>query len=363
MHLRKLVLEGFRSYSSLSLEIDPDRRTLFWGENGAGKTNIIEALSYLSLGRSCLRLSPETAVRWNEMFFRLVAEAVSDSGETVTLEYVFQTIPRRQHACFVNEKKVPVTSFIGALPTVVFLPEHLDLFTGSPQGRRQFVDGLLAQLFPGFPADRLEYDRILKQRNAALKMVHAGSSSREDLTLWNETLARTGMPIIARRREVLDMLGSSLPDAAEHFGESWSEVSIRYQSKVGDDEAAFLRALKDAESRDIATETTSVGPHRDDWSVIVDDRPLQDFASRGQQRAALLSMLVAAAGLFTQYRNERPVILLDDVYSELDQSHQDALTSVLSNAQILMTSTHSAPQHPYLLQRRVADGSVIDAEL
>ncbi|MEQ1849458.1 MAG: DNA replication and repair protein RecF [Candidatus Peribacteraceae bacterium] len=363
MRLRKLRLQGFRSYATLDLDIDPERRTLFFGSNGSGKTNLIEALSYLSAGRSCLRLAPDTAVRWGDMFFRLEADATSDSGEDLTLEYVFQTTPKRQNACFIRGQRSPLTSFIGALPTIIFLPEHLDLFSGAPQGRRQFIDALLAQLIPGFPAARLEYDRILKQRNAALKMIALGSLPQAELMIWNRQLAASAIPIVQHRRTVLSALSSALPDAAEHFGESWQDVRIDVQSRGGDSEASFLAALEEQVTRDLVTQTTSVGPHRDDWQIVVDTRALPTFASRGQQRAALLSLLVASASLFTEYRKERPIILLDDVYSELDAAHQEALTATLSDAQILMTSTHSAPGHPELLQRLVSDGSVRDADV
>jgi len=361
MRLHKLHLLGFRSYVESELTIDSTKRTLFYGNNGVGKTNIIEALSYLSAGRSCLRLSPDTAVRWGEMFFRLTAEIETDRGEPKTAEYVFQTSPRRQSACFINDLRTPLVSFIGTLPTIIFLPEHLDLFSGAPQGRRQFIDALLAQLFPSFPAERLEYDRVLKQRNAALKMIARNEAPMEDLTLWDETLARAALPISTKRREILSALSKELPAWVEHFGEVWQCIALDVQSRAGESEAEFLQNLRDARKRDIILETTSVGPHRDDWVLTVESRPLATFASRGQQRTALLSLLVASSSLFTEYRNERPLILLDDVFSELDLHHQEALTTSLSDAQIIMTSTHDTVPHSSLIQRRVEEGIIEDA--
>jgi len=360
MRLHELSLQGFRSYEKCALKFDPSMRTLLYGENGTGKTNIIEALSYLSAGRSCLRLPPDTAVRWGETFFRLTAVMATDAGEKKTIEYVFQTSPRRASACFVDDQKTPLVSFIGTLPTIIFLPEHLDLFTGSPQGRRQFLDALLAQLFPDFAAQRLEYDRVLKQRNAELKRISHGEAPETDLDLWDKTLSLAALPILQKRKEILDSLSGALPEQIRHFGETWTEVSLKYLSKAGETEIEMLSALQASRKRDLILETTTVGPHRDDWMMTAETRSLAVFASRGQQRTSLLALLVASVSLFTTYRNETPILLLDDVFSELDIAHQEALTSTLDMAQVIMTSTHDVPEHTTLIQRAMSSEVLVE---
>lgn len=361
MRLHKLTLEGFRSYQKCAMTFDPAARTLLFGDNGAGKTNVIEALSYLSAGRSCLRLPPDTAVRFDETFFRLSAVLTTDTGEDRTIEYVFQTSPRRSSACFVNDQRTPLVSFIGALPTIIFLPEHLDLFTGSPQGRRQFLDALLAQLFPDFAKARLEYDRILKQRNAELKRVARKESDRSALGIWNTELARAAMPILRRRREILGMLSAALPAWTKKFGESWTDPVMHYHSKVGESERAYVSMLETILEKDLLLESTTIGPHRDDWDIRIDGRSISTFTSRGQQRTLLIALLAASADLFRTHRNETPILLLDDVYSELDSSHQEALTDSLEDVQIILTSTHDMPPRPGLVQRRISTGSFADA--
>jgi len=360
VRIRSLRLRNFRSYGEFDYEFGADALHLFFGENGSGKTNLIEAISFLSSGRSCLGLPPDTAVRFGETFFRIGAEIASDAGETSTVEYVFQTSPRRASAFFVNDVRTPLLAFIGRLPTVVFLPESLDLFTGSPQGRRKFLDALLVQLSPEFASARLTYDRTLKQRNALLKEIRAGRGPRQDLSIWNDSLTEAALPILRERTSILGRLQELFPARIRDLGERWGQIDLSYRSKTAADEHEVLSALRASEEIDIARETTTVGPHRDDWEATADGRLLSTFASRGQQRSALIALLTVAADLFFTARSERPIVLLDDVFSELDSRHQEALLEHLRGSQILLTSTHSFPDRSGLLQRRVTGGSIID---
>lgn len=358
MRLQSLSLQGFRSYQKATVPFADADQFLFFGDNGSGKTNIVEAISYLSAGRSCLRLLPDTAVRWGETFFRLTATLQKDSGDALQVEHVFQTSPRRGSAFFVNDLRTPLLSFIGTVPTILFLPEYLDLFTGAPQGRRQFLDSLIVQLLPTFASERLEYDRVLKQRNALLKAIASGQAQKSDLAVWNQALTNTAMPILKARRTILSTLGNALPTWIQHFGEPWNVVELLYLSKTDATHDAFLRALEAAVDKDILRESTTVGPHRDDWTTMVDGHALADFASRGQQRTTLLALLSASAKLFEEYRQEKPIVILDDVFSELDQSHQEALIQSLQDTQVIMTCTHSFPKKSGFAQRRVAAGMV-----
>lgn len=358
MRITSLNLEHFRSYDKLSLEF-PGGSHLFLGPNGSGKTNIVEAVSLLSQARSCLKAQAEEMVRWDDTFLRVTSSVLSDAGDEKTLEYVFQTSPRRQSAFFVQDAKTPLLEFIGFLPTITFLPQALTLFTGPPADRRSFLDSLTTQLRPAFAAERVEYERILKQRNALLKQIASGEAKESALELWDEQLSGIGSRIIGERKSLLQEINTQLPDHIRSLGEKWKTVSIDYQATTkGDDAAAMRASLEQYRSRDIILQSTTVGPHRDDWVCMADGRDISTFASRGQQRAALIGLLFVSARLFNAARGEKPVILLDDVLSELDDAHQSALLTHLQDHQVFITATHPTEHVAELTAWEVGGGNV-----
>lgn len=360
MRISSLSLQHFRSYESLELSFGDAGRQYFFGDNGSGKTNIVEAVSILSQGRSCLRADLPDVVRFGDMFFKVSASLTADDGEKRTVECVFQTSPRKASAYFINDVRTPLLSFIGVLPTIIFLPQDLDLFTGSPSGRRNFLDSLLSQLKPDYAALRLEYERVLKQRNALLKRIAQGESKESELDVWDSELASAGAVIIARRADALATIGDLLPAELERLAETRKNIAVIPVSTAPGDEPrqALLEALQKYRSRDVILQTTTVGPHRDDWRIEDEKRDIAVTASRGQQRSILLALLFVNAALFKTVRKERPVILLDDVLSELDEDHQQALLTHLQDHQVMITSTHATTQKGDLAAWSVADGEV-----
>ncbi len=364
MRLRSLSLEQFRSYERLIVQLPEANRQIFIGENGEGKTNLVEAVSFLSMGRSCLRAQCEDIVRWGTDFFRIRAETIADDGTEATIEYVWQLSPRRQSAMFVRDIKVPLLQFIGTLPTIVFLPQDLDLFTGAPSARRSFLDSLLSQLKPAFAASRLEYEQILKQRNALVSRIADGESPESDLDLWDERLAHAAAELTLARQEVIDLFNERLAATISSLGEGeWSDIRMMHIRKTtaldeATIEAELLQLFQNARLRDLAVRATTVGPHREDWQLCTAGRNIAVFASRGQQRAALISLLLGSATLFEQVRGEHPVILLDDVLSELDDHHQSALLDSLSGHQVFITATHTVPIEEDVVKWKVNQGAV-----
>ncbi len=339
-----LSLQHFRSYDEAQLECFPSAQ-MFVGKNGSGKTNILEALSILSQGRSCLRADLLDVIRFENLFFRISAEVEQDDGMKKKLECIVQSSPRRASAYFIQDIRTPLLQFIGALPTIVFLPQDMDIFSGPPSLRRSFLDSLLAQLYPEYASLRVEYERILKQRNALLKSIADAQSSLSDLDLWDEQLAQAAVPILQRRLRVFSAYNKILHHEVARLGQSWTQLMCQPIFTTGlfsareDLQAALLRAR----SRDVLVQTTSVGPHRDDWLMQYERGSVALFASRGEQRTTFLALLFASARLFQEFRAEKPVLLLDDVLSELDQDHQEALLTHFSDHQMFMTSVHQVP--------------------
>ncbi len=355
MRITSLLLDRFRSHRALELGFDASGIEAFVGENGSGKTNLVEAVSYLSLGRSAIGAKTEDVVRWGETFFKVRAATVSDAGEEHVLETVFQLSPRKSKAFFVNDVRTPFAEFVGLLPSVTFLPQDLGLFTGGPDRRRSVLDGLLAQLDPAFLPLRMEYERILKQRNALLKRIAEGQARESELDPWDADMADSGARLQRKRMDVAEGWNAGFPAHVRELGETWKDIAVQYLRKTEGSDAGRLREelaaqLQHYRSRDVIVGSTTVGPHRDDWRVTADGRDIGTFASRGQQRASLLALLFTCMDQFRTIKNEQPLVLLDDVFSELDDRHQHALLTSLAGCQTFLTSTHlpddiGAPVH------------------
>lgn len=355
MRITTLLLDRFRSHRLLELPFGEAGIEAFVGENGTGKTNLAEAISFLSLGRSALGGETEDVTRWGETFFKVRAATVSDAGEERTLEVVCQLSPRKQKAFFINDVRVPFAEFVGALPSVVFLPQDLGLFSGGPDRRRGLMDGLLSQLDPKFLPLRMEFERLLKQRNALLKRIGEGEAKESDLDPWDADLAKSGAALQQKRLAIVSGWNEGFPGHVRSLGETWADIRIEYvrkttateQSALGEELVAQLLHYR---SRDCIVGSTTTGPHRDDWRILADGRDICGFASRGQQRASLLALLFTCMDQFRSIKREQPVIILDDVFSELDDRHQNALLTSLAGCQVFLTATHlpgdiGAPVH------------------
>jgi DNA replication and repair protein RecF len=365
MRLQRLQLEHLRSYDALDLALPDPHLQIFVGENGAGKSNLIEAISLLSMGRSCLHALPEDMLRWGGDFLRVRGSVCADDGTESSMEYVWQRSPRRSSAMFVRDVKVPLVQFIGTVPTVTFLPQDLDLFTASPSARRSFIDVLLSQLRPGFAASRIECERILKQRNALLSQIADGEASEESLELWDARFATAASLLTQHRDEVISLFNRTLQKTIASLGEGeWSDALLIHQRKTKATDATAIEAelrllLSESRRKDLAMRTTSVGPHRDDWHLDALGHSIATFASRGQQRSALLALLLTSAALLREVRRETPIILLDDVLSELDDHHQHSLLGSLEGHQVFVTTTHPVTIDQPFARWSVGSGSVV----
>jgi DNA replication and repair protein RecF len=351
VRLTSLTLEQFRNYPSLSMELAGSRMHLFCGENGSGKTNVLEAVSILSIAKSCRGREDDEIATWGSTHYRVRGGIMADDGKTGTLEAVSELAPRRRKAFFRNDAKASVSSIVGHLPTVIFLPQDLILFSGSPGDRRRFLDQLLCQVSPEYLADFSAYQKLLQQRNALLRRIADGEEAEDALVPWDRELARHGGALTRTRLELVETLNLSLVDELSSLGESWPDARIVYERKGTERdqsamEAELVELLSRHRRRDLALLSTGVGPHREDWQLIADGRQLPSFASRGQERAAVLALLLLEVSYLELRRGERPVILLDDALSELDDAHQKALMGALKSYQVLLTSARMPPSLP-----------------
>lgn len=308
MDLQKINLTNFRSYKKAEFVFG--EKTIIVGENGAGKSNIMEAIYLLAVGKSFRADREEEMLRYGESFFRVVGE-VGEVGE-VGVEmienrkrFLVNDIPRRQ------------IDFVGNLRAVLFCPQDMELVTGSPGNRRRYLDFVISQVDREYRRCLISYENGLRQRNKLLEMIRENLAQRSQLYFWDKLLIKNGEYITLKRREYLT-------DLAEY------DKSIISETR-----------LAQYEMEEVAAATTLVGPHRDDFIINLNDRDVSKYGSRGEQRMAVLGLKIAEIKrLSNEDTKEQPLLLLDDIFSELDDKHREEVMKLVENysGQVIMTT-------------------------
>jgi DNA replication and repair protein RecF len=326
MRVTRLQLRDFRSYASAELRLGP-ALTVVSGRNGAGKSNLLEALYFACTGRSCRTANEREVVRFGGELTRLVLEAEDEHGRhEVTVGFK----PGEAKRLRVDGAPVERLTDAAARPLVsVFLPDRLELVLGAPALRRAHLDQVVAALWPGRSGTRRAYTAALGQRNALIAGIRAGRAGPGSLPAWDAELARHGVALMRDREEVVGRLRPRFADHAEGVGlEGEPALAYRPRSKAttADELAAELAARTPS---DIERGFTGHGPHRDDLAFRRAGRELRTYGSRGQQRLGLLALLLAEREELAAERGAPPLMLLDDVMSELDAGRRERLVEVL----------------------------------
>jgi DNA replication and repair protein RecF len=343
--VRHVSLADVRNYETLEVSLEPGINA-FVGPNGQGKTNLVEAVAYLStLGSHRVATDAPLVRRGAE---RAVIRAdVTRDDRSLLLE--IEVTPGRANRARINRAPVTKTrEILGILRTVVFAPEDLALVKGDPGERRRFLDDLLVQRHPRLAGTRADYDRVLRQRNALLKS--SGAARRTNLeevvrTLeaWDEQLSRLGAEIITARRELTAALAPLASQAYQELVPASDTIGLRYRSVIDDVEApdvtaALLSEIDRRRKEELDRGITLVGPHRDDVDVTLGPAPLKGYASHGESWSAALAMRLAAYDLLTA-ESGAPVLVLDDVFAELDARRRAHLAERVAEApQVLITA-------------------------
>jgi DNA replication and repair protein RecF len=335
-----LWLADFRCFADAEFRPDPEGLTVLRGANGAGKTSVLEAVGWLATQRSLRGAAREVLVRTGAD--GAVVRAESTMGERAVL--LEAAIPAAGPARLqVNRQPVRRRSELAeALNVTVFAPDDLDLVQGGPAGRREYLDDVLVARHARLDALVTEVDRILRQRAAVLRQAGGRPDDTVTATLdvWDDRLAASGTALAVEREALAAELGPPASAAYERLAGESEPVTLRYRrSWDGDLADALLAARRD----DIRRQVTSVGPHRDDLEVSIGTRPTRTHASQGEQRCAALAMRLATHALRRLELPEAPVLLLDDVFSELDASRAAALVELLPPGQVLLTTAVDPP--------------------
>jgi DNA replication and repair protein RecF len=335
----RLRLRDFRTYASAEVDLG-ERLTVVHGPNGAGKTNLLEGLYFGCTGRSCRTSNEREVVRFDAPAARVEVQGRDRDGEH-ELSVGFQPGEAKRF----RVDGAPAERLIDAphRPLVsVFLPDRLELVKGPPALRRAHLDQLVAALWPARAATRRAYSQALAQRNALIARVRAGASTRSALAAWDQELARHGIALRDDRAAAVELLRERFAAAAGELG-LVGEVELRYRPRSKAASADELAAeLADRVDSDLDRGFTTHGPHRDDVALVRDGRELRAYGSQGEQRLALLALLLAERAALQDERGAPPLLLLDDVMSELDADRRERLVERLRVGQSVVTTTDLA---------------------
>jgi DNA replication and repair protein RecF len=338
MRVISLALRDFRSYQDARVALGSGL-TVVVGPNGAGKTNLLEALYFGCTGRSCRTANERELVRFGAATTRVLVQSEAEDGPHQT---AVGFTPGQAKRLQIDGSDVERLIDSPGRPLVsVFLPDRLELVKGPPALRRAHLDQLLAALWPAQRSVRGAYTRALSQRNALIARIRHGAASRGSLNSWNLQLARTGIELMRQRRRATEAVREI---AARHGALLGLEecLEVQYRSRSGAREPGELASeLAARTEQDIERGFTAHGPHRDDLGLSLGGRDLRAYGSQGQQRVSLLALLLAEREAIAGRRGTAPVMLLDDVMSELDHVRREALVDLLRSAdgQAVLTTT------------------------
>lgn len=327
-----LRLQNFRSYNDGSFELSQGVNIVV-GPNASGKTNLLEAVLVLARGQS-YRVKDAELVKFTRSWARIDADL--STGGKRTVKIVSEPATKTYE---IEGKHFKRLSLQHSLPVVLFEPNHLQLLGGSPERRRDYLDDLIEQTTAGYANIRRQYRRALAQRNSLLKQPQASSQSQ--VFPWDVRLSQLAGQIIRARSELTEEINKEITKLYKQISGTKTKVTVAYQNRwpVDNYESQMLKKLEGSFSEDRMRGFTSVGPHREDLEVSFDGRAAQQTASRGEARTAVLALKIIELKIIEAARAQTPLLLLDDVFSELDGRRRHALTDYLAPYQTFITTT------------------------
>jgi len=341
MRVCSLAIKGFRNLDDLTLDFKEGFPVVaFTGVNGQGKTNLLEALFLLGISKSFRTNENEDLIGFDQEFCSLKA-VVQQGGDTSELELIVTRQPLKK-TLKVNGVVKKAADYISHLNAVFFSPDDIGMIHLSPSVRRRYMDLLLSQLDRDYLESSLKYQLAVRQRNALLKQIADETADAGELEVWDQQLAQFGLSIMKKRQGVIDQLNA---EAAQYYGKLTDEpddLKITYHPSLekAADEEGYLQALLKSRKRDILNGSTQLGPHRDDLVFYCNAHDMASFASRGEWRSLVLTLKFAEIDLLKEKNGFYPILLLDDVFSELDERRQKYLFNIIKNAQTFITTTH-----------------------
>ena len=345
MKLTNLQLQNFRNYESVQLEFT-DGVHVFIGENAQGKTNLMESIYALAMTKSHRTTNDKELIGWNKEF-ATIKGTVEKTATKTNLELQFSKKGKIAKVIYLEQKRL--SSYLGNLNVILFAPENLTLVKGSPQNRRKFVDMELGQMSSLYLYDLVEYNRVLKQRNTYLKQLAIKKKQPDEyLDVLSEMLSELASKIVFHRLDFMKQLEALAIPIHDQLSLGREKFSVSYQATIPLEDGLtpsqmkeiYMNQFKKNQTREADQATTLIGPHRDDLIFYLNEVPVQTYGSQGQQRSTVLSLKLAEIELMKLSTGEYPLLLLDDVLSELDDDRQTHLIKAIENkVQTFITTT------------------------
>lgn len=345
MMIQHLHLQNFRNYQDEVIQFMPGTNILM-GHNGQGKTNVLEGIYYLSTGKSYRVQRESELLRWGQNEFHLYGD-FRMAHHRIRLESHY-----RDKRKIVKVNQVPcqrLSDFVGTINVIFFSPDDLVMIKGGPAERRRFLDLHIAQMRPGHVSLLNAYNKVLQQKSALLKAHVANTLKYPQIELWNEQIVELGVKIIRNRAELTEHLQAFAAQIYSNISSQKETIKVNYLAlgKKNIEEAIteFPKLLQEKLEQEIERQMIMVGPHRDDVQIFLNDKPARLYASQGQQRSLVLSLKLAELELICQEKGEYPLLLLDDVLSELDRFRREYLLDFIESSRIqtLITMTSGEP--------------------
>jgi DNA replication and repair protein RecF len=367
VYLKKLELKNYRNYSHVNLNFDKNT-ILILGNNGNGKTNLLESIYYLSTGRSHRTYSQDEIIKWGSDYS--IIKALIGSEKNNGMDHLMEIELRKENNTKIRVNKIyqrKKSDFMSILPSVIFSPDDLKIVKSGPSDRRNFLDCILEKLDKQYYRQRLQYQKILTQRSSLIKSINrkADAVSNSTLEIWDDNIVRYGTNIIKKRYELLAEFKAEFKDYISSFFKGVkTELAYVFSWDRGDSPDDFLdypdekilreenftennlkdifyRKLKESLQKDLLYKTTTVGPHRDDFIILLNGKNIRSFGSQGQQRVASISLKLCELDILRKKIKKDPILLLDDVFSELDIERRKLLVKAVSDRfQTFVTTTN-----------------------
>lgn len=354
MNLKSIRLVNFRNHQNLELNLD-FRVSYIFGRNGLGKTNILEAIYLISTTKSLRSVYDKDLILFGEKFLKVNAEISNLEGDLKSLEVIVQSTSEQHNTSSkttkINQIAKSISIFAGNLKSVSFTPQDLDIILGSPSGRRKYIDSVLYQTSLSYKKNILEYTKALKQRNKLLEIINETGTSQNQLPFWNQKLIELGQEIQREREKFLIFINKNFSlSLSSHLRYPYHLQFNYLKSEINEDRFKYY------EKAEIASKNTLVGPHKDDFEILLEREKLSEFGSRGQQRMGMMVLKQLELDFIFEETKIRPILLLDDIFSELDQKNSDSILELISKQQTIITSVEILPKI------RLQEPNLIDLE-
>lgn len=341
MQITEISLKNFRNYQDASLQFDPHTNCLI-GDNAQGKTNMLEALYICAFVKSFKNAKDSDIIGHDQNSAQIKLNFIKNKRQQL-IEVDLQKDDKKiikLNGVIINRH----VDLIGTLNIVFFSPDDLKLIKGGPAERRRFIDREIAHLSKRYLDDLMYYNKVLNQRNRLIKQIKENNAQVSMLTIWNEQLAHYGSAVIKRRLNYLNQLNQVATEVHAQISDQRESIKLSYETSFDTVEAdnienQLLKQLTNAQTRDIKYGYTTTGPHKDDIKITIDQRDARKYASQGQQRSIALSMKMSEIRIIESTIKEKPILLLDDVMSELDAHRQTTLIKMIKDTQTVLTTT------------------------